>query len=65
MAASEKGVRRIRITVPEADVSTIEWLDAQDNVSVSVRTIIHEYIEREGFTDPHNRPVRQIAGDDE
>lgn len=54
-----RGTRRFNISVPAADDSTIRWFVEQENKSVSIRTIIHEYIQRYGYTDPLCRPVAQ------
>ena len=51
---------RKRVSVPRADVSTLEWMDAQENISFSVRALIHDYIEHEGYSDPTARPVTQL-----
>jgi len=53
--------RKVQITVPVADVSVIEWLNLQYSASESVRRLIREAIEREGFVDVANRPVRPPA----
>lgn len=52
--------KRYRLNVPIADSTVNEWLDAQDNVSNSLRAVIREYIERNGFEDPTCRPVTQL-----
>ena len=50
---------RTRLSVPAADVSTIRWLGAQDNVSASIRALIRQHIAIEGYTDPTCSPVEQ------
>lgn len=61
MAAKSKPAPvRMRLTVPAADVSVIEWLEQQDDVSGSVRALIRSSIERDGYTDVLNRPVEQL-----
>lgn len=50
--------RKVQITVPVADVSVIEWLNLQYSASESVRRLIRESIEREGFVDVANRPAK-------
>lgn len=52
--------RKVRWTVPGADVSVIEWLDAQENVSQSLRLLIRESIQRDGFIDVVYKPVEQL-----
>ena len=58
---AEPSTRKVQITVPTADTSVIEWLDAQYSASDSIRRLIRESIAREGFTDVANRPVRPPA----
>lgn len=48
---------RTRLSIPAADESTIRWLEAQENVSASVRYLVREHIRREGYTDPVCAPV--------
>jgi hypothetical protein len=52
--------RRLRWSVPAADVSVNQWLDVQENISSSLRLLIRESIEREGFIDLVNKPVEQL-----
>lgn len=58
-APESRAVRRFNLTVPMADESVIAWLDMQENKSVSVRTIVRDYITRNGYTDPLCLPVEQ------
>lgn len=51
--------RRVRFTVPAADVSVLDWIDAQSDASVSLRMVIREHITREGYVDVACRPVAQ------
>lgn len=51
---------RVRLSIPAADASTLEWLSKQDNASQSMRALVRDYIERHGYTDPTSRPVRQL-----
>ena len=50
---------RTRLFIPAADASSIQWIESQENVSVSLRTVIHEVIERCGYGDVFNRQVEQ------
>lgn len=50
---------RYRLSVPESDSSVREWLEAQENPSISLRLVIKDLIEREGIVDVLNRPVTQ------
>lgn len=52
--------RKVRWTVPAADTSVQEWLDAQENISRSLQVLIRETIQRDGYVDIVNRPVDQL-----
>ncbi|WP_156888118.1 hypothetical protein [Microbacterium indicum] len=49
--------RKVQLTVPPADTTVSEWLDAQYSSSESIRRLIRESVAREGFVDVANRPV--------
>lgn len=51
---------RFRVSVPAADEAVVAWMELQDNPSLSVRMLIRESIERQGFVDVVNRPVSQL-----
>lgn len=51
---------RYRVSVPRADEAVVEWMNLQDNQSLSVRMLIRESIERIGYVDVVNRPVTQL-----
>jgi len=51
---------RFRVSVPAADEAVLEWMNLQDNPSLSVRMLIRESIERLGYVDVFNRPVAQL-----
>lgn len=51
---------RFRVSVPAADEAVVAWMGLQDNPSLSVRMLIRESIERNGFVDVVNRPVAQL-----
>lgn len=51
--------KRFRFSVPTADVSVLQWMDAQDYPSVSLRTLIKNYIQEHGITDATCMPVEQ------
>ena len=51
---------RYRLSVPAADTTVNDWLAEQDNQSASIRAVIREFIERNGFIDPTCRPVSQL-----
>lgn len=59
-ASSANAPRRVRWSVPTADVSVNRWLDLQDSISESVRLLIRESIQREGYVDVVNKPVEQL-----
>jgi hypothetical protein len=46
---------RARVTIPAADVATLKWWDLQDDPHASVRMLVHDEIERNGYTDRVNR----------
>ena len=52
--------KRYRFSVPNEDESTQRWLDAQQNLSLSLRLIVRKQIEREGYIDVACRPVEQL-----
>lgn len=59
MASGDTGLRRVRFSVPPADVSVGSWLDAQYSISESLRALIRDAIRRDGIVDVINRPVHQ------
>lgn len=59
MVSGDTGLRRVRFSVPPADVSVGSWLDAQYSISESLRALIRDAIRRDGIVDVINRPVRQ------
>ncbi|MET9657829.1 hypothetical protein [Streptomyces sp. NPDC006510] len=46
--------------MPAADTSVIEWLDQQENISQSLRLLIRESIQRDGYIDVFYKPVEQL-----
>ncbi len=60
MANQSGEPRKIRWTVPAADTSVIEWLDQQENISQSLRLLIRESIQRDGYVDVYYKPVEQL-----
>lgn len=56
----EPPAMRYRLKVPESDASVIAWMDAQSELSISLRLLIKEDIIRNGFTDVTCRPVGQL-----
>lgn len=58
--AAATDLRRLRWSVPNVDVATNKWLDAQYDISQSLRELIHEAIRREGYIDVINKPVEQL-----
>ncbi|WP_347110551.1 hypothetical protein AAHB33_07315 [Paenarthrobacter sp. S56] len=53
--------RRYRLNVPSADEAVAAWMEMQDNQSLSIRMLIRESIERNGYVDIVNRPVVQLS----
>ena len=60
MAEGTSVSKRYRFSVPNEDESTQRWLDAQQNLSLSLRLIVRRQIEREGYIDVACRPVEQL-----
>lgn len=60
MASQPGEPRKVRWTVPAADTSVIEWLDQQENISQSLRLLIRESIQRDGYIDVFYKPVDQL-----
>ncbi|MEV0412400.1 hypothetical protein AB0I68_16730 [Streptomyces sp. NPDC050448] len=60
MAKQPSEPRKVRWTVPAADISVIEWLDQQENISQSLRLLIRESIQRDGYVDVYYKPVEQL-----
>ncbi|MFG3403711.1 hypothetical protein [Streptomyces sp. NPDC048142] len=52
--------RKVRWTVPAADTSVIEWLNEQADISQSIRLLIRESIQRDGYIDVFYKPVDQL-----
>lgn len=53
--------KRYRLTVPQQDTSVQDWLDAQLNISASIRQLIRDDIIKNGYTDVTCRQVEQGA----
>ena len=51
--------KRFRVSVPETDESVLAWIGAQSDLSNSVRALIKESIERNGYRDATCYPVQQ------
>ncbi|MBK3582655.1 hypothetical protein JHN49_02625 [Streptomyces sp. MBT57] len=60
MASQPGEPRKVRWTVPAADTSVIEWLDQQESISQSLRLLIRESIQRDGYIDVFYKPVDQL-----
>jgi hypothetical protein len=61
MAKQNMPSTRYRLSVPAADESTLAWIDAQLNLSYSIRMLIREDIQKNGCTDVSCRAVEQGA----
>lgn len=59
VAKTKPDPRRVRLTIPAADESSQAWIDLQDDPSASMRMLIRESIQRDGYVDVVNRPVEQ------
>lgn len=51
--------RRLRFSVPVEDVSVLEWIAYQANMSASIRALIKDEIRRNGITDATCGAVEQ------
>ena len=51
--------KRFRVSVPDTDESVLTWIGAQSDLSASVRALIRESIERNGYRDATCYPVQQ------
>ena len=51
MAKAEENFKRYRFSVPHADVSINKWVEQQSNLSMSLRMLIGECIEKVGYVD--------------
>lgn len=60
MASQSGEPRKVRWTVPAVDTSVIEWLDQQENISHSLRQLIRDSIQRDGYVDVFYKPVDQL-----
>jgi cell division septation protein DedD len=52
--------RKLRVSIPAADVSVLQWLDAQASLADSLRVLIRESIQRDGYIDVAFKPVEQL-----
>lgn len=51
---------RFRFNVPTVDDSVAEWMALQHDHSASLRLLVRESIQRDGYVDVVNRPVAQL-----
>jgi hypothetical protein len=58
--AADDNSERKRISIPKADDSVLAWWDVQKDAALSVRLLIRNEIERNGYTDAAYRPVAQL-----
>lgn len=59
VAKTKPESKRVRLTIPAADESSQAWIDLQDDPSASMRILIRQSIQRDGYVDVVNRPVEQ------
>lgn len=57
--ASAESFKRYRFSVPNADESVTEWIEAQSNLSFSIRVLIRDFIRVHGKVDATCAPVEQ------
>jgi hypothetical protein len=58
--SAEDNSERKRISIPKADESVLAWWDAQKDTGLSVRLLVRNEIERNGYADTAYRPVAQL-----
>lgn len=58
--AADDNSERKRISIPKADDSVLAWWEVQKDSGLSVRLLIRNEIERNGYTDAAFRPVAQL-----
>lgn len=51
---------RKRLSIPQADESVLTWWNLQNDVGLSVRMLIRNEIERNGYVDTAFQPVTQL-----
>ena len=49
--AKQSGYTRHHVIVPKADIIVEEWMDAQNNLSGSIRVLIKQFVNKYGVTD--------------
>lgn len=54
-----QGVRRL-VTISQKNTAFLQWWAEQDSPSTSLALVLADWIERHGFVDVVNRPVRQL-----
>lgn len=59
MSNMTKTAKRYRLQVPAEDISVQEWIEAQINISTSIRQLIRDDIMKHGYTDVTCRRVEQ------
>lgn len=47
----------VKVGIPIADISVMRWLENQDNMSDSIRSLIRDDVERNGYSDVFCREV--------
>lgn len=57
---ADENSERKRISIPKADESVLAWWDSQKDPGLSVRLLVRNEIERNGYTDTAYRPVAQL-----
>lgn len=56
---AKEAPKRYRFSVPIEDTSVIKWLEVQQNIGYSLRSLIREDIQRNGYTDATCHEVEQ------
>lgn len=58
---SKDNFKRYRFSVPNADTSVNDWIAVQTNLSMSLRLLIGEYIEKYGYEDATCRRKERVS----
>lgn len=56
---SPDAMRRVRISVPESDQVTLDWMSEQYNISVAVRQLVRQHVSQHGTGDIFSLPMQK------
>lgn len=58
---SPDAMRRVRISVPESDQVTLDWMSEQYNISVAVRQLVRQHVSQHGTGDIFSLPMQKAS----